>query len=297
MRAINSVFAQTIVNYELIIVNDGSTDHGPDLIRNLSDTRIRLFDQPNAGVSAARNRGIHEAKADLIAFLDADDAWDPRFLETILRMRKTFASADVFATGYFFCSSRSQQKRPAIIRGLDRGFKEGIIDSYFNIASRSDPPLWTSAVAVTIKAIKSVRGFPPGITTGEDLLTWARLALLYKIAYCRSPLALHWNPDTTRDRFNRQPQYPDVVREQLILLAKRKTPGINNYIALWHRMRANMLLQSGKMKDARKEIKEALSLERSNPVLYLYLFLTILPTAVFSQCRKIINRYRYRLSR
>ena len=74
LRAVNSVFSQTNKNFELIIVNDGSTDNSAKLVESLSgDDRIRLITQNNAGPGTARNRGIREAKTDLIAFLDADD--------------------------------------------------------------------------------------------------------------------------------------------------------------------------------------------------------------------------------
>lgn len=80
-RTLDSVFAQSFVDFEVIVVDDGSTDNGADIVRDYHDRRFRLIQQKNAGPGAARNRGIREARADYITFLDADDEWLPGFLE------------------------------------------------------------------------------------------------------------------------------------------------------------------------------------------------------------------------
>src|SRR5450759_2144524 len=133
-RAIRSALSQTIQDFEIIVVDDGSTDNGAKVVASIDDHRIRLIHQKNQGVSVARNRGIAEAKYDLIAFLDADDEWLPDFLKTILWLREKFTTCKVFATQYFFCSPDGS-KRPAIVRGLPEGFLDGVLVNYFDIAS------------------------------------------------------------------------------------------------------------------------------------------------------------------
>ncbi len=83
-RALNSVLAQTFQDFEVILVDDGSTDDGAEVIGGVDDPRIQLIQQENLGVSAARNRGIEAARAELVAFLDADDEWLPCFLSKII---------------------------------------------------------------------------------------------------------------------------------------------------------------------------------------------------------------------
>jgi glycosyltransferase involved in cell wall biosynthesis len=83
-RALDSVFAQTFRDFEAIVVDDGSTDDGPDTVRSYDDPRLRLIHQPNSGPGAARNRGVRESSALAVAFLDADDEWLPGFLEKSL---------------------------------------------------------------------------------------------------------------------------------------------------------------------------------------------------------------------
>ena len=76
-RALDSVLNQTSADLEVIVVDDGSTDGGGHVVLRQHDGRVRLIRQGNKGVSVARNRGVSEARADLIAFLDADDEWLP----------------------------------------------------------------------------------------------------------------------------------------------------------------------------------------------------------------------------
>lgn len=140
-RSIKSVCQQTLADFEVIVVNDGSTDNGREIVRAFNDTRIHLIDQVNSGVSAARNRGIAEACADLIAFLDADDEWRPDFLETVLRLSERFPDCGVFATSYIY-QYNDGNNRTAIIRGLTDSSCEGILWDYFSVATQSDPPLF-----------------------------------------------------------------------------------------------------------------------------------------------------------
>ena len=94
-RAIQSALGQTYGDFELIVVDDGSTDGSVDIVSQFADTRLRLINQANAGVGAARNRGIKDAKYELITFLDADDEWMPDFLETVLELREEFPEASL----------------------------------------------------------------------------------------------------------------------------------------------------------------------------------------------------------
>jgi glycosyltransferase involved in cell wall biosynthesis len=212
--------------------------------------------QPNNGVSAARNRGIYESRSDLIAFLDADDEWMPDFLETILRLRDKFHACKVFATNYVFHES-TERFSPTIIRGIPRSPWEGILTDYFGIAAKSDPPIWSSAIAVTKGAIASIGGFPIGIASGEDLLTWAKLASKFDIAYSTKQCA-KFKVTLSEPVKPRVPQIPDFVGAGLLKLLEGcksdKLRSIEKYLSMWHRMRASCFLQLGACKEARQEV-------------------------------------------
>jgi glycosyltransferase involved in cell wall biosynthesis len=214
-RAVRSVLNQTVQDFEIIIVNDGSTDGGPQVVKGIGDARIRLIHQENQGVSAARNRGITEARSDLIAFLDADDEWKPAFLDKVVRLVYDFPEAAVFATRYFYCEGRGLV-RESWVRGVPSCPWEGIVEDYFGVAARSDPPICSSAVAVKKESLRAVGGFPIGVTSGEDLLTWARLAVRYKIAYSSEPLStFHFGGNGSPPQPRRQPDDEDIVGVEL----------------------------------------------------------------------------------
>ena len=99
-RAVLSVLNQTVPDFEIVIVDDGSTDGSADVVRTFSDRRIRIVEQPNAGEGAARNTGIHASTTDLVAFCDADDEWCPLFLEEVLALAAAYPSCDVYGTSY-----------------------------------------------------------------------------------------------------------------------------------------------------------------------------------------------------
>jgi glycosyltransferase involved in cell wall biosynthesis len=293
-RAINSVLSQTVREFELIVVNDGSTDKGLEVLRAFDDQRIRIFDQTNQGVSAARNKGIAEAKTELIAFLDADDEWKPDFLETIVHLKNNFPDCSVFATSYLY-SLPDGRTRPTGLRGLPRDFHEGILPDYFALAATSDPPLCSSAVAVTQNAIASVGDFPAEITSGEDLLTWARLAARYDIAYSTKNCAVFWMPVTLSDRPNRIPQDPDIVGlelQNLLEYVGSKKTSLKNYMALWHKMRANIFMRIGARKRAIQEINRAVQLAGTNSHLVALAFLSILPGKSGSSLYHLSRRLR-----
>lgn len=279
-RAINSVVNQEFRDFELIVVDDGSTDSGPEFVRGYRDPRIRIVSQANAGVSAARNRGIELARAEVIAFLDADDEWHPKFLVTILDLALKFPECSVFATGYYIANPKSGTRR-AVLRGLPPSFDEGILQGYFEVASRSDPPLWSSAVAVRRAAIQAIGEFPVGVATGEDLLTWAKLAVEYKIAYSVAPRATFWEPESASSRPGRVPAVPDRVGEELARLIDRNgldvSVGLTEYVAHWHRMRGVIFLRLADSQRARAELRTAMHLAGVRGRLLALFLLSLLP--------------------
>lgn len=180
--ALNSVLNQTCQEFEVIIVDDGSTDKGAEVVKSFTDPRIRLIQQENAGVSAARNKGIEEAKADLIAFLDADDEWTPSFLETVLRLRNKYPEAGAYATAYKKRFPNNNEKKLQFY-GLPEGKTEGLLTSYFKSATEGKLPVRSSNVAIPKNCIHNVGNFSIGKWWGEDSDMWGRIALKYPIAF------------------------------------------------------------------------------------------------------------------
>jgi glycosyltransferase involved in cell wall biosynthesis len=174
-----------VEDFELIIVDDGSTDGGVDVVRDVDDARIRLVQQHHAGVSVARNRGAREAAAAVVAFLDADDAWKAEFLETVTTLRERFPEAAVWGTAYSFHDREGKQWAPRYHGGLPLGQEGGLLDYFAGLSGFC--PLSSSAVLVDKYALFEAGGFPAGVVRAEDHDTWLRLALRYSIAWSPSP--------------------------------------------------------------------------------------------------------------
>lgn len=276
---LQTVLAQTWQDFEVVIVDDGSTDNSFSVVKSFADKRIHIFHQANAGVSAARNRGIEEAHGELIAFLDADDEWKPDYLATQMALVEKYPQCDVFATRY---ETRSDDclVYPAIVRKLQFLNSDGIIKNYFLVASRSQPPLFTSAVMIRHTAIQTIGGFPIGITSGEDLLTWAKLASRGQIAYSIIPkvtFTIEGYEITSKPK--RSNDEDDFVGRELVKLRNTyHPPYINHYISHWHKMRSSVFMrQSCRMKSVQEAIK-GLWYNPFNYKLFIYIILNLLPS-------------------
>jgi glycosyltransferase involved in cell wall biosynthesis len=279
LGTLDSVFQQTYSDYEIVVVDDGSTDHSADIVASLEDKRIHLINQKNAGVSAARNRGIAEARGEFVAFLDADDGWKSDYLSTQIKLVEDYPECDVFATNYEIHNEHGKLV-PTIINGLSFEGDSGILSNYFKVAAKSNPPLWTSAVMIRKSAIEAIKGFPVGVKSGEDLLTWARLACRYKIAYtinCKAIFNVECYSVTEKPK--RIPPDEDYVGDELVKLKNTvTTPGLPAYISLWHKMRSSVYMRS---RHRGKSIREALIGLKYNPLNYkliAYIFINLLPT-------------------
>ena len=101
-RSLESVLSQTYSHFELIVVDDASTDESLNILQSYSDPRIRIFRRktPGAGGYAARNLGIREAKFGWVAFLDADDEWDKARLGYLAELSRNFPDAKILSSGW-----------------------------------------------------------------------------------------------------------------------------------------------------------------------------------------------------
>ncbi|WP_051350466.1 glycosyltransferase family 2 protein [Dyadobacter alkalitolerans] len=185
-KAVDSVLRQTFQDFELIIIDDGSTDGGVSKLGRYEDSRLRIIRQSNFGVSISRNIGVSNARFSLVAFLDADDWWDERFLEEMDQLIAKFPEAAMYGSAYYVVKNGTH--KPAQI-GLEAGFEAGYID-YFQVYSRTFwVPINCSFVVLRKSVFEDESGFKPELKFGEDLDLWIRIALKHKTGYVNKYLA------------------------------------------------------------------------------------------------------------
>jgi len=190
-ETLESVFAQTFQDFEIVIVNDGSTDNSAKVVEAIQDNRIRVIHQNNAGVSVARNRAIKEANAEYIAFLDADDIWLPEFLETICELIEKFPDAGLYATAYKRLKANSEENHLNIQALASKNY-QGVIPSYFKSITQGDNIVWTSATCIPRKIFEENNiWFPEGEKYAEDAYVWGRVAMKFDIIYDTKVCAIY----------------------------------------------------------------------------------------------------------
>lgn len=200
-KAIRSVAAQTCRDFELIIIDDGSTDDGLEKLRVLSfelrETRpeffckIKIIEQKNQGVSITRNNGVKLAQYDYIAFLDADDWWTTTYLEEVKNLIVQYSEAGIYASSYY--KVKNGKHIQANI-GVGEGFQQGLINYFQVYAKTLWMPLWTGATVIKKNVFHENNGFKPTLKLGEDFDLWVRVALKYPVAFLNKPLA-YYNQD------------------------------------------------------------------------------------------------------
>jgi len=170
---IQSVLNQTYKDFEIIIVDDGSTDDSAKVVESISDNRVHIVSQSNQGVSAARNRGINKASNEWIAFLDGDDLWKENHLEEVNKMMSLFPDEKIYVTSFEYSDKREVFKCPR----QTYNFK---IENYFKEAIQ-ETLICTSIVVINKDCFEKVGGFNIELDRGEDTDLWVRLARNYNI--------------------------------------------------------------------------------------------------------------------
>lgn len=188
-HTIETVLNQSYSDFELIVIDDGSTDKSAEIVSNIIDDRICLIRGENKGVSIARNIGVDLAKSNYVAFLDADDEWMPNFLEEIYSLICNYPDARLFATA-LTVHERNGEKYILQFPCLPTDGSQCLIKNYF-LSSLHYSPLSSSSVCVEKRTFEDLKGFKCDTKNGEDLDLWCRFALKYQIAYSSKPSAVY----------------------------------------------------------------------------------------------------------
>jgi len=183
---VNSVLQQTFKDFELIIIDDGSTDNSAEIINSFDDNRIKFITQKNNGVANARNKGVQIAQTELICFLDADDLWYDNHLEEIWHLSTSFPAAAFYATAY-------QIQHHGHIKKYVYPFEQQrqLIDKFYQY-DKGIALFYISNFAVKKSIFIQESGFKSQIHA-EDTDFFLRLSLKYPMAYSKEVTMLHIN--------------------------------------------------------------------------------------------------------
>lgn len=202
LRAMDSVLAQGERVNELIVVDDGSTDGGTVLASARVGPRVKVLQQANAGVSATRNRGIAHSSGTHLCFLDADDYWEPGFLQEMTELLRLYPEAGLFTVGHWIKETGDRLHLPPVTGLGDT--ERGLVPAYFQTMATSVGLLHTSSVCVPREVVERAGGFAEDVDFGEDLELWAKIATVYPVAYSRRILAV-WDRSAENRSISRVP--------------------------------------------------------------------------------------------
>ena len=179
-RSLQSVLSQDYDDFEVVVVNDGSTDRSADIVRSINDPRIRLIEQENGGPSKARNTGVKNAKGEWILFLDADDEMLPGALEFFSKKIQKYTDVDMFLGEVIVNNGKAEH--------LAIEYKEGVVSNPFK--SHVFGCLFQcSGTTVYRKTIVEEIPFDERVRRYEDLQRIFKLYRKYRLYLCHKPVA------------------------------------------------------------------------------------------------------------
>lgn len=185
-NTLKSVVNQSFDDFEVIVVNDGSSDNSLEIINSINDDRISVITTENLGASMARNKGIEESNSDFIALLDGDDYWDKDYLKTIYDAISIFPNQKVFSVAI-------AQKYKNKIVPVNYSFNQTEtfrIHNFFE-SSKKYSLLSSSSVVFHKAIIKQTGKFDPNIVSGQDTDLWIRFGLHYDIVFINKQLVTY----------------------------------------------------------------------------------------------------------
>jgi hypothetical protein len=285
-RAIESVLGQTQLPDEIVVVDDGSMDRSADEVWKIEDSRVRLIQQANAGEGAARNKGVAEAKYELVAFLDADDEWRPDFLSHIHRLVNNFPDCGAYATAYEVIRPGMEKEYPSLPE-IPPAPWIGILPNMFKMLQQT-LPFFPSSIAMPRKVFHALGGFPTGVKRGADLMMWIQLGLKYPIAYSPSPQAVYHTEADNR-ACNIFPSLGEPASARLIaqLMERHEIPAalvedVMDYYAIEQIGKAGELVKAGHSRTARDLLSKVRQNRKYRRIWLWWSFWAILPPSMIS---------------
>lgn len=225
-RAIASVLSQTYQEFELIIVDDGSTDNSYNEATKISDNRIKIIRQENKGVSAARNRGIEESTGEWILFLDADDLLTPFCFSSLLKLYNRYNTPIVVGNTYIY--DEKSNIRPFLLKVQKGKIKNNFKAVFFeNLYVRMGNTLF-------FRCLFDDSMFNTNLSRYEDFELFFRLLRKYKVSATDDFVCIY-----TYDYGQLASNYENYYKDFISIIK------LSNYDSFWERLNMAILLKEG----------------------------------------------------
>ncbi len=242
-RALDSVFKQTVSDYEVIVVDDGSNDGTAEMLQTLYPNVNYIFQQ-NKGVSSARNKGLEKAAGDWIAFLDSDDEWLPEKLQRQLNLLQAHPEHKVCHTEEVWIRNGvrvNQMKKHAKTGGW-------IFSQCLPLCAMSP-----SSIVIHCSVFADVGGFDTGLPACEDYDLWLRVTAKYPVLYIEQPQILKYggHEDQLSKKYWGMDQYRITSLEKII--QDNVLDAENKQLAIAMLLKKARIFQQGALKRDKKE--------------------------------------------
>ena len=183
-KALDSIVSQTFSDWECIIVDDGSIDNSAAICEEYTvhhtPYTIHLLRQPNSGVASARNNGVAASKGENLCFLDADDWWEPTFLEEMDKLIREYPNAGLYGCDYYYVKNGKKKIYPKDA--------DGYIDYCKVYTHCKAMPIHPNGAIIPRKVFDEIGGFDPSIMMGEDFILFMQIVFRYKVVFLNKQL-------------------------------------------------------------------------------------------------------------
>jgi glycosyltransferase involved in cell wall biosynthesis len=276
---VRSALAQTFSDFEIIVVDDGSTDGGAAQLEDFGDARLAVVRQQNTGVGAARTRAMREGRGRYVAFLDADDLWHPQHLWHLMELASKYSVAALFGNRFAEGTSFGAGSTNAAWAVRYR-----MVEDYFAECASGHAPFYTSSCMVQRERALALGGFPAGNYCGEDIALWMRLAADAPVAvsdfigcyYRRGLDSLTYNP-SYRNASNIALRTLEDILEQRIDWPDERRAALREYRSRLALAQCLDCLRAGETEQARMYLRLAAGADSLRRRLWLARLLMPLP--------------------
>lgn len=284
-RALDSVLSQTYGNYEILVIDDGSTDNLANVLKDYN-SNIRYFYKENGGVSSARNFGIKKANGKLIAFLDADDEWTVDKLEKQVKFLSINNNYRMCYTDMSHVCNNAFVNRSYLHERKYKYFSSG--DLYLNLLEEGF--IFVPTVMLYRDCFDQVGYFDESLTHSEDRDMWLRVAKKFQIGFIDEPLTIR------HDHGGGATSVRDKYHLGQIQMYSKVIDGCTNRavcrVAIEHRSRAYwnlgyVFFSSYNMMLCRKNMINAIRDGFSARICFFYILVSFFPVSVVEFLRKL----------